>query len=651
MTTKSIALTPDLDETNSVANVSYNGFRFPPARHASVSFSPEMSDDGRTVKYIRTDLKIEFIWLPIDYLLGNGHSTDLHYNIDGLTDTSFPAIRQRLLSPGQPLHFWNQGVGHFSVNDNAGASLERKYDVNNGPKPKIVSEVPIVGSKALRVTWECSTWTTNCDFVPGFSGLTQLTYSVSWGIGESGITTRTISGSVEIALSRDPQNPQNTISASNQTRDSADSARALVVNLFPRIDRYSRVAQNFNLSSDRKTLTFSITDSENNTENPFFPGIVRMSVPVRYSSDMKNGFTIWSGSVSGNIEVAPGYSKIRAWIAFITVFDNIFGKRDKGHVPGANTTAPPGGPGTSSNPNPSQSSQDKSLGFITSISLEEDKYSRSLSFSFNYTLFCSLAELFKATGLFQPLSISQNEASWPLWKTSLNKVQGPRGWADQLGLAFNPADDVIIDLCNPSPLIAGHNPPTPTSVDDFGKSVSGEKPESSTQDKSYVSYETGIKVDVKDGTIAALPLKRTAPIQEQTSTSRMTSDVGLTYGTPEVPTSGGSSGPSGAPSGTVSVKPVIQRGRITRYMVTVYGHAVRIGYMPLVPNLKSVGGVKARKYGQDTIVYRTLGAGTDVQTGKPLTAHGVGWVKRYILEDRPGDNPIVDWEGEKGLVM
>lgn len=639
MTTKSIALTPGLDETNNIANVSYNGFRFPPARHASVSFSPEMSDDGRTVKYIKTELKIEFVWLPMDYLLSNGHSTDLHYNINGSTDTSFAAIRQRLLSPGQPLHFWNQGVGQFSVNEIG------RYDVNNGPKPKIVSEVPIIGTKALRVTWECSTWTSNCLSINGFSGLTQLTYSVSWGIGENGLTTRTISGSVEIALSRDPQNPQLETSASNQTRDSADSARNAVVSLFPRIDRYSRVSQNFGLSPDRKTLTFSITDSEVGSENPFFPGIVRISAPLRCTSDMKSGFQIWHNSVSGTIEVAPGYSKIRAWIAFTTIFDNIFSKREKGHYNAAKLTNSPKGPGTSSSSNPNASS----WGMLTSISLEEDKYSRTLSFNFNYSLFCSLAELFAATGFMKPLDISQNDASWSKWKTSLNNVQGPRGWANNLGLAFNPADDVIIDLCNPSPLIAGHNPATPNTGSD-PNTTKGDKPDSTAQEKSYISYDVGLKVDVKDGAIVSLPLKKTAPIQEETSTTRMTSDVGLTYGTPEAPTNGGSSGPTGSPSGTISVKPVIQRGRITRYMVTMYGHAVRVGYMPLVPNLKSVGGVKARKYGQDTIVYRTLGAGTDVNTGLPLTTHGVGWVKRYILEDSPGTNPAVDWEGEKGLI-
>lgn len=614
MTTYPLTLRQDLDETNSVANVSYNGFRFPPARHASVSFSPEMSDDGRTQKYTRMDLRIEFVWVPMQYL-GDHISTPggAGYDTTLTTDDSFPSIRQRLNNPGQHLRFVSQGVGSFSIQDG------QYYDVNNGPRPKVISETPIAGSKALRVAWECSTWFPDCLSITGFNGFSQFNYGISWGIGTNGITTRTINGSYEIALSRNP-NPGST-HAFEFTRSNADEARDQLTGVFPLLKGFTR-SQNFNLSPDRKRMEFSITDSEINSENPYFPGIVDTKVSRKYSSDYKNGFTIWQGMISGSLEVAPGYSKLRAWIAFASVFENIFSKRNLGHQPKTETTAP-------AKPGDSNPLGKESWGMITSISLEEEIYGRTLSFAIGYRLFCSLGELFKATGLFQPLLISPSVASADLWRSSMSTIQGARGWR---GLQFFSSDDVIIDMCSGYTILPSATPEAPPSEIAEISSSDGNKSKGPPKEKSYIYHDSSLEASTRDGTTYSLPLQRSDPVQESTKVDNFDEIV-------EWATENESVTPK---------KPIIHRGKPTTYIFKHTGMLVRVAYAPAVPNVKTIGGINARKYGTDLIVSKVLGTGTDVDTGDPLTIYGIYWEKQYVLEDKPNGGTL-DWEGEKAL--
>lgn len=611
--TTPLSLSPSVDETGGIANVAYNGFRFPLMRHAKVSFSPEMSDDGRTTKYVRMDLSIEFIYVPTD--THDEHLTTYSYNKAVTTDGAsyFPLLRQALTNPGQELRFQSQGIGQFSIQDGT------RFDVNNGPKPRIVSEIPIAGSRALRVNWECSTWFPSCSTQLGDFGIAQFPYSVSWGIGDNGITVRTISGSIEIPLSRTARD--GFLDAATLTRRSADQFREDFITYFPAVLGFKR-NQNFNLSQDRKTLNFTITDSEIPSDNPYFPGIVKQEVRRRYASDWKTGFTKWMGAVSGSIEVAPGYSKLRAWIAFTTIFDDIFKKRLDGMMP-ATAQTDPKTPGETSG-------SKKSWGIVTSISIDENLYGRDFSFSFTYILFCSLKDLFKATGLFTPLSISANDVSWNLWKSSMSVIQGPRGWRD---LGFKASDDVIVDLCNPIPRRINTDQNLIPQGEKEKKS-NGEKPEGTKPENSFIGFDSKIHAVIEDGLVHSVPLQRSAPLNESASLNKPTET--------ETKFNQFSSG------GEVLSKPTLHRIRPTVYKFIFSGTAARVGYPVPVPNLQSIGGVKAISCGRDEIISKVVGTGTDVATGQPLTVYGLYWRKEYILEDAPKTGSI-NSDGHLGM--
>src|SRR5687767_14172073 len=128
----SLSLDAVLDQ--SVGQVTYNGFYFPPARKAKIEFHPEYSDDGRTVKYIRADITLDFVFVE-----GMGGPSGLPGTIDNTPDVlsdSLVNLRHRLSKPGQPLFFTVQGIGDFAIQNGV------KYDVNNGPRPQIVRWMP-----------------------------------------------------------------------------------------------------------------------------------------------------------------------------------------------------------------------------------------------------------------------------------------------------------------------------------------------------------------------------------------------------------------------------------------------------------------------------------------------------------------------------
>src|SRR5262245_49694912 len=104
-----------LDTAADVTDVYYNGFYFPPARHASIDFVDDYSDDGRTVKQRRVEMTIDFVL--VEGMGGQGPYAGIDRTPDNL-DNSINTMLRRLGEPCQPLSFKTAGLGDFQVNVN-----------------------------------------------------------------------------------------------------------------------------------------------------------------------------------------------------------------------------------------------------------------------------------------------------------------------------------------------------------------------------------------------------------------------------------------------------------------------------------------------------------------------------------------------------
>lgn len=612
-----MTLSLDLDAVldQAVSSVRYNGFYFPPARHSTATFTPEYSDDGRNVKYIRADITLEFVMVEG---MGASGPITIEEEPDRLAN-SFVNLRQRLEQPCQPLYFSAQGVGDFAIQNGIA------YDVNNGPRPQVVEWLPL-SDRAAKITWKVSTWFADCNEQTGRIGTTQFPFTVSWNHDGSGLLTRTISGLLEVPLTRDPSSHPDNIRANTFLFQSADVYREQITRHFPPLARFERTSS-FTLSPDRRSLIFTLTDTEHGSDNPFFPGCVRVSGNRSYSSGLNKGFVQWAGTISVQVEVAPGYSRLRAWWVFARIIEDILNRHDLGFKPKTKTDK-------QSDPKDANKNKEKSSAYITGMSFREDLYGRSFDFSLQYMLVCSLQYLFQATGLFAPLGISSSDASWDLWRTSLANIQHPRGWIGARipgfrGEQFGPTDDVIVDICTPYP--TGLGIPATDSVprtesDGKGTERDGKEPEAPKPTDAWIHYEADFTFIGDEGTTITVPLQSNPANQEKADASLPT-NVNV-----ELFPFDSESDPS---------PPITSRVRPRTYKIVFRGKAIRVGYPPSVPNLVSVGGAAAKKCGRDIVKTKVLGVGTEVATGIPYSICGLSWEKTYILDKRPTDATFV----------
>jgi hypothetical protein len=217
---------------------------------------------------------------------------------------------------------------------------------------------------------------------------------------------------------------------------------------------------------------------------------------------------------------------------------------------------------------------------------------------------------FYSGGLWTPVPNS----NWQLWQQSLSKSAfNQRGNAN---LIFNPADDVIIDLC----LVK--NPPQASSQTalkgaNFGKPAANkllaDQPDPNV---SWLRYTNAIYLEYVDNIVEQKPLSSTTVVNP--------------------PAQPGGIGKFGDQTG---FKPIVipnmpnsilhQRGNPSFYVVMI-GEAVRVGFEIPAPQLVSVGGLQAFPANRrgDGFVQAIIG-----NNGQPI--YGARWQLRYILPNVP----------------
>jgi len=647
-----------------VGEVSYNGVKFPPAIHSKARFSPVYDDSGRISKYVRGTLLIEAylfpgcLETPTSFAGAQGSTADIQVpyhpapglaaltdgsNNDVTTDTTMLEVRHRLCEPCQRLSFSYQGSGRVILNDPRYGQL----DVDNGPKPKEVSWIPLT-NKMAKVTWECE-----FAFCPGSqnnmmkgtsetvtsagnrnipSPYAQFPFEVDISNAPDGTTVRTITGCIEIAQTRLPADAS--ISNGNAHAGASDVFDMLglekdILSVFPLLKQFKR-RQDFRLSNDRKRVDFTIVDTEIHSDESFGVGIANEDVKLSTAGSLKSGgFRRWNTSLAGTVTVAAGYPKSVGWAEISRLFHKYYLElSSKGRPPlSISGYEVEDGPITSSKTG-------KSYPILREISLEDDLFSRDLSFSFRWDLFVEPKDLFKATGLFQPMSASETERTnnWDKWVFSMSKVMDTAGY-QQLNLTQN--DDVVVSLCIPW---IGPKPKTvkpPKSLKPKVEKETETTPptyptqEQSTQAYLYSAYDNMFWIEAINHTLNHVPLSNQGLLQEKVANTDPRLNTKLTF---NQETSGGGVLPE--------VQVVSHRIRPTTYILHCVGGAVRLGAVPQPPNVEKYGGLAVTKFGQDIIRPYNLGGGVDVVTGNTYSVHGLIWKKSYILPGIPANAKI-----------
>ena len=394
-------------DLTAVGSVTYNGYTFPAPLTARVTANAVYDEADRTIIQIDYTLVIEAAILPDD-APQNAAGAEIGENLDD--------IRSRLQKSGQGLTFTSQGFGSFAIN---GSSTVK--DINFGPKPRVLVWEPIGTNRAVRIVWTCETSIPECtDSVPKYANtLSSFTYDARWSITESGLTRRSITGTLTIPAQ---------LSGADGISDTADKYRYKLRAFKPPLGFHRE--QDYSLSRDKRTLEFVLVDTEIPSDNPFFPGTIKADINHEINSSLSDGgFRIWNCTISGSVEVKPTERKSLAWQAFLHVVKDRKERATRAtHGTDASTT-----------------NNGKTL--VTYISLTDQVYGRTLSFTIRYFLYSNPGTLAVGSGIFSPVP----GTSWSTWRGSISEVVDIRGNAGMSHLAHN---DVVINLCTGDPASA-----------------------------------------------------------------------------------------------------------------------------------------------------------------------------------------------------
>ncbi|MGH8743515.1 MAG: hypothetical protein ACREUY_04475 [Burkholderiales bacterium] len=432
-----------------IGTLSYNGVTFDGASHIKVNVEFIRDEAERTVIYSRHTIEAQ-----------------AYFSDASSTDSQLESIRSKLNHQGGALTFINKGFGDDLVVNAAGGGGLR--DVKWGPKPETLYWEPVGAAGACEVIWKVSTCVPVCGRGASdrTSGVMALNYGVDIAIDERGLSTRTISGYIEIAQTR---------TAFMGIPDTADNYRFMIQPVIP--DGFQR-SNTWRISADKSRADFTITDRQLPTKNPYPAQVTNIRGNHRVSWSRGRRSLSKINSISLEVELALGAPAALAW--------QMFGQLVKSRVDYA--------------------ARNGLTAFLDEVVSDEEIFGLSYAFGCSYRLLSNAGQAMNqgsqdfanlnpnipqavfdvaATGQWQPVG-----TDWNLWRTSLVNagVFGSRG----LALLTVPSTDIIVDLCGDAQQASFSKPQSSTSL--VRATVPVLKNKKPPAHQSYLSYSQRVIV-------------------------------------------------------------------------------------------------------------------------------------------------------------
>ncbi len=483
-------------------------------------------------------------------------------------------IKAAVMEPGKKLELAGCALGFVS----------RPTDIMWGPKP-ISFEINQVGDDlACEFIWTCEFFVA-CNGHSAYAGdLTWLAfnYDTVWSIDDEGLTTRTITGYAQIPQVR--RNDRSVTAVADQMRQNINV-------VLP--NGFRRAGQVFHENAAKDRIDFSITDVQ--LVGDAYPvGITHASGDFGVSTTGV-GFAKWQASMNMNLTTAPGVPLFTAGLVFINA---VIGKHNnmKAKIQAQNNV--------------------KTAVLPTSMSMRHSLWTRDTQASFTWLLTGSFGSVLNGAGIWEAVG-----GDYSQWRASMSALWGVRGVS---GLASQPNDDLIIDLCaETSSRTIGSTPPTGTTYTQqlpfaFGCT-------SVPEEASWLGHELSIRVHREEPTT----------IHYKATSYSPGADLGNTQ------SSDGKQAQPGAPfTETNKQKQVVEYHGKPRNIIYVQFKGMKTGLPPSMPTIVSVAGLKARLLRSSPFVpqvkFDFLGC---------CVSYAAGWavyqVDGYIPEILTQGNPAV----------
>lgn len=565
--------------------ISYNGYTFPvTVEPPKISIEPQFDSAGRIIVACKYTVSLSAVIYP---------GTD-----ESNASLQMADLRTRLSAEACELRIEGTGFSDLVVNERGG----RVWDMDWGPKPRVLECAQIGDDLAWRISWVCVAVTSEeCpeDTKPLLGRVYEWCYSVRWSVDQRGLTTRTVTGHVMIPITR-------LVPTSREVPDQADKLREAVKNLIVP-EGFRRVPGEATLSENRRRLDFVVTDQQLDSPWAPPPGVILCSGTHQVSNAGTNNWIQYRHTISASYTVARDQPKSRAWQHFAKLWKSRWSQARGGG---------------------------RQLMLPLSLSMTETLWDMTTSFSISYItlpskraaakknpldlLRESMAQATGGSGLW----LAPVPTSWTEWAESLKSgAFESRGYA---GLKYDVKDDRLVNVCltgggSAVRSLASRRPPTrndPKNLKGTPPPPPGddEVPEVKVaKDESWVKYESRLVIKEKDdlAKLKTLPLdevKHRPREIETNSTIAFRSD----YVAPKE-------------------KPhVFQLRAQPDQEIMFEGKAVRAGYTIDCPRLITVGGAKAYRMNGDGDYFEQ-----EIFANFLTPVVAAKWRQTYVLESTP----------------
>lgn len=468
--------TTGVSQLPDVGELSYNGVDFSPFFETKVRGKMVRDEANRTIKYMEYTLSVDgYVTLP------------------GGASTIAPAmntLRRLLTQQAGPLIYkgrgldlivnaggaggqgGNQGGGGSGSSGNITSKLSVEgRDVAWGPVPELIEFQPLGAGRSAKVQWRC---TVRIPEVKQKGPFLQLNYETSVGYGEDGFSQLGIRGTMEVPLTRSSVNDRSVPYTVDQYRLILDDAVLRGIDL----NKFRVVRRDFNISRDKRTMTFDIgVEEKPYMDLPIWCNLAHGNYTVR-PTKVGAGLASWLCTLRCTYNVRNDKMRRIAWAAFLDLLRLRMreGNRNDIPLPGMTGTqsktpflkklfysSPPGVllhlfgkllPSTPKVQTLDTVNKDRKV-WLIDFNIDEGIYldSKKIGFSATWRLNCAFEHILLASGVWRKLKEVDSDGK-SYWATSMqdpstpnNPVLGSKSW---LPNEVNPKLDVIVDFGGPN---------------------------------------------------------------------------------------------------------------------------------------------------------------------------------------------------------
>ncbi len=461
-----------------MGELSYNGCDFSPLFTSEVNGELIQDVANRTIKYIKYTITVDgYVTLPQG-------SESINPVMNGL--------RQLLTQQGANLTYRGRGMDIIVSPGNGNVPANR--DVAWGPIPKLLEFQPLGAGRSAKVKWQVITHIAEYkqrlsvetpqsigDLRGGVGGanllnnvgggavvqvggiakeLLQFNYETNVTYDEDGFSTLSCSGTLEIPLTRSPDQRTRTLT------QTADNARAIIeTRLMNKIDlqRFRVTKRNFKVSRDKRTLEWEWTAEEKPyMDLPPDCTVARGTFSFR-PARAGMGLCEWLCTLRATYTVRADRPRRTAWISFLALLRLRMLEAKKGQIPKVKDENQdfkrldgPGGvlqvvagvftlfaPKKAIEAQGELKKEDRKA-FLIDLSGDEGLYldSKTVSFSATWRTVTVSSHILLASGMWTKLPETDDQKA-NLWAASVRDISGASSWLQN---QVDAKDDIIVDF-------------------------------------------------------------------------------------------------------------------------------------------------------------------------------------------------------------